>query len=153
MEEQYKGSSPEPLRESEQRPVVRQERRAGFVNEESYGPHSRWYEQTWWGKVIIWSQRFSPFVIVIITGFFAFGFNFRTPKHWFENIDNRVTTLEQTVEKTNEGATRDRAEVIERINVLIRLQCRSMSRQERNILSLCDNLRINNNSGEDSDVR
>ncbi len=153
MEEQDKVSSSEPLRDSEQRPVIRQERRAGFVNEESYGPHSRWYEQTWWGKIIIWSQRFSPFVIVIVTGFLAFGFNFRTPKHWFENIDERVSTLERTVEKTNEEAIKDRATVIDRINILIRLQCRSMSRPERHLLSICDNLNLNLDLREDNDAR
>ncbi len=123
------------------------------MNSDGYGPHNRWYEQTWWGKFIVWSQRISPLVVFAITAFLAFGFNFRTPKHWFESIDHRVTNLEQTVSETNEGATRDRGVVLERINVLIRLQCRSMSRQERNLLSICDNLGITTSREEDNDVR
>ncbi len=40
----------EATREAERRPVVRAERRVGHVNSDGYGPHNRWYEQTWWAN-------------------------------------------------------------------------------------------------------
>lgn len=120
-------------------------RKVGYINVDPNAPTSRWYENTWWASAVIWSQRLSPLVGIAFAAMLAFGFQFKTPSSWFNDLNTKLEAqqaqylaLEQRVTNEEERARAANDTIVSKLDVLIRFRCLDLSERERATFAICD---------------
>lgn len=111
---------------------------SGYVDVSPGAPHRRAYEQTWWAHALVWGQRLGPFIGMAFMAMLAFGFQFRTPSSWFNELKEEqaeirgdVGELEYRLDAEEDRARTTTYEINRKLDVLIRIRCLELTARER----------------------
>lgn len=112
------------------------------------GPHRRNYEQAWWARGLVLWQRISPLLTFAVFWLLALGFDFKTPKQWFESLQAqqhaqsiRADSIVRAVADLNREATNEREEISRRLDGVARLVCIMATPRDRTLVDFCAAIR------------